>query len=185
WLSEQTLREIYGRHFEMVVQDGGVSCVMAAYNLVNGQKATQNQHLLRNVLKAPVEEGGMGFEGFVVTDWWAMPGDQNLLDAAATQALAIEAVVAGTDVEMPWALRYTANTSGNVDPALIDDAARRVLTQKYRFKSALSTDAWGLQPPLSVLLESGSLEANESHEALAEEAAVKSAVLLANGLDGS
>ncbi len=28
-LDEQTLREIYGRHFRMVVQDGGVASVMA------------------------------------------------------------------------------------------------------------------------------------------------------------
>src|SRR5690606_416809 len=27
-MNEQTLREIYGRHFEMVVQDGAVGCIM-------------------------------------------------------------------------------------------------------------------------------------------------------------
>ena len=37
-LDEQTLREIYGRHFRMVVQDGGVASVMASYNLVNGEQ---------------------------------------------------------------------------------------------------------------------------------------------------
>jgi beta-glucosidase len=31
-MDEQTLREIYGRHFRMVVQDGGVASVMASYN---------------------------------------------------------------------------------------------------------------------------------------------------------
>lgn len=44
-MNEQTLREIYGRHFEMVVQDGAAGCIMASYNLINGVKSTQNPHL--------------------------------------------------------------------------------------------------------------------------------------------
>ena len=44
-LDEQTLREIYARHFRMVVQDGGVASVMASYNQVNGEKSTANAHL--------------------------------------------------------------------------------------------------------------------------------------------
>jgi hypothetical protein len=98
-LNEQTLREIYTRHFEMVVQDGGVGCVLAAYNKVNGVKATQNKHLLRDILKAPVSSGGFGFQGFVLSDWWAMPGDQNVPDAVAAQSVTNEAVVAPLFVE--------------------------------------------------------------------------------------
>ena len=54
-MDEQTLREIYGRHFEMIVRDGGVSCVMAAYNQLQvGSEScsaqtcscTQKTHLL-------------------------------------------------------------------------------------------------------------------------------------------
>ena len=33
-MDEQTLREIYARHFEMVIEEGGASAIMAAYNLV-------------------------------------------------------------------------------------------------------------------------------------------------------
>jgi beta-glucosidase len=40
-MNEQTLREVYCRPFEMVIQDGGVGCVMAARNLVNGVKVTR------------------------------------------------------------------------------------------------------------------------------------------------
>ena len=39
-MDEQTLRETYGRHFEMLVRDGGIGCVMASYNSVNGKKQT-------------------------------------------------------------------------------------------------------------------------------------------------
>jgi beta-glucosidase-like glycosyl hydrolase len=148
-LTEQTLREIYTRQFEMVVQDGGVGCVLAAYHLVNGVKSTQNRQLLRNVLKAPVAEGGMGFEGLVITDWWAMPGDQNPPDPATAQATTNEAVLAGTDIELPWALHYDTTTLANADAERVEEAARRILTQKFRFNSALDTDPWSLEPPTS------------------------------------
>ena len=59
----------------MVVQDGGVGCVLASYNLINNVKSTQNKHLLRDILK-----DGWGYQGFVISDWWAMPGDQGPVD---------------------------------------------------------------------------------------------------------
>ncbi len=186
-MDEQTLREIYGRHFEMVVQDGGIGCIMASYNKINDIKATQNEHVLREVLKGPVEQGGFGYQGLVITDWWAMPGDQNERSVEAAQAETIEAVVAGTDIEVPWTLHYTVATLANADQTLVQDSARRVLTQKFRFGSAMDGDPWGLKPPTSTLTDGGnggSIATNEVHEALAEEAAIKSAVLLANGLDG-
>jgi len=184
-MSEQTLREIYGRHFEMVVQDGGVGCIMAAYNKINGVKATQSAHLLRDVLKAPVAEGGFGFGGLVITDWWAMPGDQDTtLDTSAAQAITNEAVIAGTDIEVPWQIHYSVATLGNADQVLVDDAARRILTQKALFKSMLSSDPWSKKPP-TTRLEGDSIAGAEAHEDLAEEAVWKSAVLLDNGPEGA
>jgi beta-glucosidase len=185
-MSEQTLREIYGRHFEMVVQDGAAGCIMASYNLVNGVKATQSPHLLRKVLKAPLSEGGMGFDGLVLTDWWAMPGDQNDQDAPTALSVTKEAVLAGTDVEVPWQLHYSEATltSPEVNQEMVTDAARRVLTQKYLFKSALTTDGWSLKAPTSTLT-GGSITPSDAHETLAEETVVKSAVLVTNGLDDS
>jgi beta-glucosidase len=183
-MSEQTLREIYGRHFEMVIQDGAMGCIMASYNLVNGIKATQHRHLLRDVLKAPIAEGGMGFQGLVLTDWWAMPGDQNVPDSATAQAVTNEAVIAGTDIEVPWTLHYSTATLANADQTLVEDAAKRVLTQKYLFKTAKDSDGWSIKAPMSTMNE-GSIATNMAHEALAEEAVIKSAVLLDNGADGA
>jgi beta-glucosidase len=183
-MDEQTLREIYGRHFEMVVQDGAIGCIMASYNKINGVKSTQNPHLLRDILKGPVENGGMGFQGLVISDWWAMPGDQNRPDAATAQTLTTEAVNAGLDIEVPWTLHYSRSTLAQADPGLVDDAARRILMQKFRFKSALASDGWSLTPPVSTLTD-GSITPNDAHEMLAEEAATKSAVLVTNGIDGN
>ena len=183
-MTEQTLREVYGRHFEMVVQDSGIGCIMASYNLINGVKATQNPHLLRDILKGPVEQGGMGFQGLVISDWWAMPGYQTPPDTSIAQSLTNEAVIAGLDIEVPWTLHYSTNTLANADAKLVEEAATRVLTQKYRFKTARDTDGWSITPPTSTLT-GGSITANQSHEDLAEEAELKSAVLLSNGLTPS
>jgi beta-glucosidase len=180
-MNEQTLREIYGRHFEMVVQDGGVGCVMASYNEINGVKSTQNKHLLRDILKGPIEQGGFGFQGLVISDWWAMPGDQNPPDVSTAQSLTNEAVQAGLDIEVPWTLHYSAATLAQADQSLVQEAASRVLTEKYRFKTALNTDGWSIKPPVSTLTN-GSITANSDHEALAEEVETKSAVLLTNGI---
>lgn len=181
-MTEQTLREIYARHFEMVIQDGGMGCIMASYNLINGVKSTQNKHLLRDILKAPVAQGGMGYEGLVLSDWWAMPGDQNIPSTDKALSDTKEAVEAGLDIEVPWTLHYSVNTLAQADQALVEDAARRVLTQKYRFKSARTTDGWGLKTARSSL-SGASIATNTQHEDLAEEAELKSAVLLKNGLD--
>ena len=96
--------------------------------------------------------------------------------------MSTEAIQAGLDIEMPWTLYYSEATLANVDQTLVEEAARRILTQKLLFNTALDTDAWGKRPPTSTLTY-GSIAPNEQHEALAEEALVKSAVLLGNGLD--
>jgi beta-glucosidase len=181
-MDEQTLREIYHRHFEMVVRDGGVSCIMAAYNKINGKKSTQNAHLLTDILRTDA-----GFKGTTISDWWAMPGDQGPIDTTLAIAQAGEAAKAGLDIEVPWTLNY-----GQLGPAIqqdaavgmaVDKAARRILEQKFRFKSALSTDGWSAGgAPLDSTLSGASIATNMTHLALAEEAEVKSAVLLTNGL---
>jgi beta-glucosidase len=187
-VDEQSLREIYARPFEMVVRDGGVACVTAAYNMVNGVKAAVNGHLLRDILKAPVSQGGFGFRGFVISDWWAAPGDQMTPDAASGQATATELANAGLDVEMPWTIHYSylaqAVEAGAVSATAISDAAARVLEQKFRFHSALATDGYGLTPSTSQL-SGASIATNAGHLALAEQAALESAVLLANGTSGA
>jgi beta-glucosidase len=178
-MDEQTLREIYGRHFEMVVRDGGVACIMAAYNKVNGTKATQNAHLLNDILRTD-----FGFKGFVLSDWWAMPGDQDAnLDASTRQNNAAGAVNAGMDVELPWNLNFSqlqaVVDAGRVQASVIDAAARRILEQKFRFKSALIGQPIGLRVPRTTMTN-GSITNNDAHIALAQEAAAKSMVLLKN-----
>jgi beta-glucosidase len=186
-MNEQTLREIYSRHFEMVVQDAGVGCVMASYNLINSVKSTQNPHLLRDILKAPIEQGGMGYQGLVISDWWAMPGDQTPADATA-QSDTNDAAKAGLDIEVPWQLHYSPSTLSNPDLTdNIKEAATRILTQKFRFHSATDEDQWSIKAPTSSLTNGGSGSSidpatSADHETLAETMELDSAVLLTNGM---
>ena len=63
-LDERTLREIYLKPFESAVVEGGAMSVMPAYNKVNGDYCSENEHLLNEILR-----GEWGFKGFTVSDW--------------------------------------------------------------------------------------------------------------------
>jgi beta-glucosidase len=188
-MDEQTLREVYVQHFAMVVQQGGVGCVMAAYNSVNQTKCTQNSHLLHDILK-----GDLGFRGFVVSDWWAMPGgDAHASDTGLATSQTIEAVNAGLDVELPWSLHFAQlpNVLNNgVSQTQLNDSVGRILEQKYRFGIAYPTRAndpksgpWGLGTATTTIggQYNDSLTGIQKHLALAAESEVRSAVLLSNG----
>jgi len=179
-LDEQTLREIYGRHFRMVVQDGGVASVMASYNKVNTVKSTQNAHTLTDVLR-----NDFGFKGFVLSDWWAMPAATVAsTDTTILKSDAVMAVKAGMDVDLPWALSYgqlenIVNAAGGLTEADITASARLVLEQKFRFKADPLTGEVGLGTHRTAY-QGGRITCDGSHIKLSEKAALESMVLLKN-----
>ncbi|MCR5071167.1 MAG: glycoside hydrolase family 3 C-terminal domain-containing protein [Bacteroidales bacterium] len=63
-VDERTLREIYLKPFERAIIEGGAMSVMPAYNKVNGEYCSENEHLLNEILR-----GEWGFKGMTVSDW--------------------------------------------------------------------------------------------------------------------
>ncbi len=65
-LSERAVREIYAKPFEICVKESNIRSVMTSYNPVNGRWAASNYDLTVRLLR-----NDFGFDGFVMTDWWA------------------------------------------------------------------------------------------------------------------
>ncbi len=153
---ERVMREVYLPHFKRIL-DAGCASVMSAYNKWNGEYCGQNRALLTDILRQE-----WGFDGFVHSDW--VLGVYTVYGAAA-----------GLDIENPepmvWGQKLVdAVTSGAIEPGVIDQACRRILTTVYRFACA--------QDPLPSY--GTALIACTAHRAVALEAALKSAVLLKN-----
>ena len=88
-VSQRALREIYLRGFETVVRKGGAKGVMTSYNKINGVYAPNSHDLCTKALRSE-----WGFDGVVMTDWFA---------TAKGQASSALAIAAGNDLIMPGA----------------------------------------------------------------------------------
>jgi beta-glucosidase len=86
-VSERALREIYLRGFEIAVKESRPGSVMTSYNKVNGVYANNSYDLLTKVLR-----NEWGFDGLVMTDWFATGKKEG------NHALAI---ATGNDLIMP------------------------------------------------------------------------------------
>lgn len=127
---ERTLREIYFPPFHAAVQVG-VSTLMAAFNSLNGMPAHANRFTLTDVLR-----GEWGFRGFVVSDFTGVQELVNHGIAKDGAEAGRKALLAGVDMEMV-SRNYNQGLlaqikSGAVPMAVVDEAARRVLREKFR-----------------------------------------------------
>ena len=157
-VDEPALREIYLAPFEAAVRRAGVWSVMSAYNKVRGQWCSENAALLTGILKDE-----WGFDGAVISDWFGTHST-------------VEAAVAGLDLEMPgpahWLGPHLAEAvaRGDVDEAVLDDKARRLLGLMARTGVGPSVD--DESPELS--------EDTPADRALVRQVAAAAMVLLCN-----
>ena len=162
--NEEALRGEYLPPFKDAV-DAGVQSVMVGLNSWGDTKLSASKYLITDVLK-----GELGFNGFVVSDWYSVyeiPGSD--------YASAVIAINAGVDMVM---LPYDYKTfiknvtravrTGDIPEDRIDDSVRRILRAKFALglfdedKAEVSLDDVG----------------SREHRALAREAVAKSLVLL-------
>ena len=72
WSTEQAIREIYLKPFELAVKEGGAQAVMSSFNYVGNEYAGACDELLNNVLRDE-----WGFRGMVLTDYFMGGGYQD------------------------------------------------------------------------------------------------------------
>lgn len=128
--SENALLNTYLPPFKAAVEQG-VATVMASFNEIGGVPASGSHHLLTELLKDK-----LGFEGFVVSDWYAVQQLINQGTAKSRKEAAKQAFSAGLDMNMADGCYIDHMKElveeGQVSMERLDDAVRRILTIKFK-----------------------------------------------------
>ncbi|APX33676.1 glycosyl hydrolase [Brachybacterium sp. P6-10-X1] len=147
------LHEIDLVPFEMAVRRGGARSVMNSYADLDGIAPAASRWLLTELLRET-----WGFEGTVVSDYWAVNFLQSMHRVAGTtRDAAVTTLRAGMDVELPETNTFPelldAIAAGELETEVLDAAVRRVLRQKVElglldpdFDPATTGEAIDLDP---------------------------------------
>jgi beta-glucosidase len=122
--------------FQIAVEAGRPGSIMCAYNLVNGDKACGNDHLLNTVLKKD-----WGYKGWVMSDWGAVSGPDFAAKGLDQQS--------GDQLDKQvWfdAPLKAKLADGSFSHARLSDMVRRIL----RSMKAVGVTDWGTQPPVDM-----------------------------------
>jgi beta-glucosidase len=124
------LRETYLPQFRMAVQEGHAYSAMCAYNRINGEPCCGSKSLLTGTLK-----GELGFDGFIVSDCWAITDIWKFHQVVETEAEASAmAVKAGTDLSCgeEYLSLVEAVEKGYITEAEIDVSVKRLFTARFK-----------------------------------------------------
>jgi beta-glucosidase len=144
-VSERLLRDTFLYTFRQVIEKANAMSVMASYNEIDGVPSHASKWLLRDVLRDE-----WGFEGFVVSDYYAIT-ELNRKDDAISQGVAKDkseaallAVNAGVNIELPDPDCFSNLTKlvreKKVAKSLIDELVGSML--KYKFLLGLFEDPY-------------------------------------------
>jgi beta-glucosidase len=170
--AERTLREFFFPPFEAVIRRTGASAVMPSYNEIDGVPSHANAWLLEKVLR-----GEWGFEGVVVSDYYAIEDLQRLHHIAGTlEEAARLALNAGVDCDLPSGGAYTTLAQqvrdGRVPEERINAAVRRMLALKFR--------AGLFENPFADAATALAITNDQEARTLARKAAQRAMILLKN-----
>ncbi len=173
-VSNRDLYETYLPAFEASVKEARVASVMCAYNRFRGETCCGSNLLLRSILRDQ-----WGFNGYVVSDCWAISDfyEKRFHHVVDTKsAAAAMAVNAGTDLNcgVTFAFLKEAIEKGETSEAAIDTAVTRLFEARFRLGMFDNPEhvKW-TKIPYEVV-------ASPEHKQLALRAAHESVVLLKN-----
>lgn len=171
-VSDYDFYNTYMPQFKAAVQDANVQSVMCAYNRLDGEPCCGNGFLLNELLRKR-----LGFDGYVVSDCWALVdffnGHYVSQDSVDASALAIKS---GTDLNCGSTFPNlpTAFEKGLITEADIDVAVKRLFTARFKLGMFDSDEMVPYAKiPYSVVN-------SEEHQQLALKMAQESMVLLKN-----
>ena len=121
-VDERTLREIYLKPFESAVRFGGAMSVMPAYNKVNGDYCSENEHLLNEILR-----GEWGFKGMTVSDW----GGTHSTMGAMLHGLNVQ-MTGDNYLGQPV---IDSIATGALTEAMVDEKVRQILRLRYAIEA--------------------------------------------------
>lgn len=156
-VDERTLHEIYFPVFKMAIEKGNVLGVMMAYNPVNGISASENEYLMRDILRDT-----WGFKGVIMTDW---------ISSYST----LDSIKAGLNLEMPTDTYFNEKaikkllTEGLIVEAEIDEMVGYILYPSFEL---------GLYDRAPV--DNSFVEFGGEHDEVALKTAIEGSVLLKN-----
>lgn len=134
WLTEQAMREIYLKPFEICVKEGGTLGVMSSFNRIGVKWTGGDYRLLTEILR-----GEWGFEGAVICDF-------NSSSYMNTKQMAY----AGGDLNLantPMRTRVWADSSSAADVTVLRNCAKNILFATAN-SNAINRDIAGYRMPV-------------------------------------
>lgn len=146
--------------FQIAIERSEPGSIMSGYNMINGEYASGNHHLLNEVLK-----DAWGYRGYVMSDWGATPSWDFALKGL-DQESGIQADVIMWGGEAFTDKLREAYDRGEFPKERLSDMVRRILRSVY----AAGIDKWGPAPEVDLA----------KHNQIALEGARQGIVLLKN-----
>jgi beta-glucosidase len=132
WVTEQAMREIYLRPFELAVKEGGTRAIMSSFNRIGTRWTGGDYRLLTTILRDE-----WGFNGMVLCDFNTVPDYMNSRQMA----------YAGGDINLATTPVSWCDTSDVSDVYILRQSAKDVLYTVVN-SNAMNGDVVGYSLPI-------------------------------------